>query len=70
MVGGASIGLRRERAKITKVRALKEAVQCPSGRRQKAKPHYFAEDTIECVIACTESAIRFCTPTLRISLAT
>jgi hypothetical protein len=26
--------------------------------------------TSECVIACTDNAIRFCTPTLRISFAT
>lgn len=26
--------------------------------------------TSECVIACTERAIRFCTPTLRINFAT
>ena len=26
--------------------------------------------TSECVIACTDSAIRFCTPTLRINFAT
>src|SRR3954465_10722458 len=31
---------------------------------------YFEEVTSECVMACTDSAIRFCTPTLRISLAT
>ena|ERR1022692_1405668 len=30
---------------------------------------YFAA-TSECVIACTDSAIRFCTPTLRINFAT
>jgi len=30
---------------------------------------YFAV-TSECVIACTDKAIRFCTPTLRINLAT
>jgi hypothetical protein len=30
---------------------------------------YFAV-TSECVMACTDSAMRFCTPTLRISFAT
>jgi len=34
-----------------------------------AVPAYFAV-TSECVIACTDRAIRFCTPTLRINLAT
>jgi hypothetical protein len=33
------------------------------------KPFYFAV-TREWVIACTDSAIRFCTPTLRINFAT
>src|SRR6266550_3310526 len=33
------------------------------------RPRYF-DVTREWVMACTESAIRFCTPTLRISLAT
>src|SRR6266436_6414136 len=39
---------------------------CPSVT--SGRPGYFAV-TREWVMACTESAIRFCTPTLRISLA-
>lgn len=31
---------------------------------------YFEDVTSECVMACTERAMRFCTPTLRMSLAT
>src|SRR5947207_11626289 len=34
-----------------------------------SKLSYFAV-TSECVIACTERAMRFCTPTLRINFAT
>jgi hypothetical protein len=49
--------------KITEVIVLK----LPGDRRYLCA--YFAA-TNECVIACTESAMRFCTPTLRINFAT
>src|ERR1700686_5904126 len=50
--------------------------QCKAKARQRDLSglnscwHYLEEVTSECVIACTESAMRFCTPTLRMSLAT
>ena len=47
-------------AKITEVACT--PVRLPAGYRLVA--------TSECVIACTDRAMRFCTPTLRISLAT
>jgi len=37
---------------------------------RKLLPTLRCGETSECVMACTESAIRLCTPTLRISLAT
>ena len=53
--------------KITEVMAPKLPSQKTSSQQQKLT--YLAA-TSECVIACTDSAIRFCTPTLRISFAT
>ena len=46
-------------ARSSKARELSELRSSP----------YFVV-TSECVIACTDNAIRFCTPTLRISFAT
>jgi hypothetical protein len=39
------------------------------GTMRLSKKSYFAVTRL-CVMACTDSAIRFCTPTFRISLAT
>ena len=41
----------------------------PRGTMRMSKKSYFAVTRL-CVMACTDSAIRFCTPTFRISLAT
>jgi hypothetical protein len=61
VVGEASMPRSRLSYKITEVIALK----LPSAQAL----NYFAA-TSECVIAWTDSAMRFCTPTFRISLAT
>src|SRR4029077_789238 len=50
------------------LKAKGPAVACRTLRFSAAS--YFDEVTSEWVIACTESAMRFCTPTLRMSLAT
>ena len=69
--------------KITKVRATRYQFSVENIPLKKESPRirslpktdsrrliaYFAV-TSECVIACTDSAMRFCTPTLRISFAT
>src|SRR5437879_6631636 len=54
---------RRKTLQVTAVRAAMSA-------RDMYLQRYFDEVTSECVIAWTDSAIRFCTPTLRISFAT
>jgi hypothetical protein len=62
VVGEVSMPGLRFCCKITEVIA-------PKLLRSVSLNLYFAA-TSECVIACTDSAIRFCTPTLRINFAT
>jgi hypothetical protein len=52
--------------KITEVTAPK----LPQGKTSDAVLFRYFAATSECVMACTERAIRFCTPTLRINFAT
>jgi hypothetical protein len=63
VVGEASMPGTRFPYKITEVIVLK----LPSDKAF-AQPYFAA--TSECVMACTDNAIRFCTPTLRINFAT
>jgi len=50
------------------VLAARYGANCLSADSQMRMTYFVV--TSECVMACTESAMRFCTPTLRISLAT
>jgi hypothetical protein len=65
VVGEPSMPRTRFPYKITEVIVPK----LPSQKLEARSCFYFAA-TSECVIACTDSAIRFCTPTLRINFAT
>ncbi len=82
VVGEASMGQAREPRKITKVSVPKERMLLPQLTEQERlrfqarskellsrSCSHFAV-TSECVIACTDNAMRFCTPTLRINFAT
>jgi len=59
-----------QRSDSTASRSVYSFAWTPAARSCFTSPQLYFAATSECVMACTDKAMRFCTPTLRINFAT